>query len=560
MGSNSSKLKQGLQSAKKDFSIALFFSFFINILMLVSPLFMLQAYDRVLPSRSELTLVMLLLIAISLLIIMAVLDIVRTKLLAKSASKIDSQLSPSVFHAALRLTNSKPTTDASIYLQDVNGIKQFLSGGPICAFFDSPWVPIFILFNFVIHPLLGTISLLGAVFIFLIAFINEKQTRAPTEKSQHTLSYAKKIASQGFTQQETVLSMGMKNTLEKQWASIYQKGSLLQSKTSIQSGSYMAASKAFRLILQTLILAAGCWLAIDQLITPGAMIAASIIMGRALAPVEQAISGWRQFIKARESYQRIQQLLDAYPDPEKRITHEKPSGKLQLNKVIVVAPSSETIVLKGVSFQLEPGESLAVLGQSGSGKSTLARSIVNIWPTRSGNITLDGIELSHWNPEQLGDYIGFMSQDAQFLSGTVAQNIARFNDCEDIEVISAAKLAGVHDLISSLPEGYDTPLDTSASVLSSGQKQLIGFARAVFRKPSLIVLDEPNSHLDSNGDKILAHLLENLKQEKITTIIISHKHDILKHMDKVLIMKQGQVSTFGPISQVFQAQNITGNK
>ena len=558
MKKETNTLKLAFKKVKSDFSVGLVFSFFINLLMLVSPLFMLQAYDRVLPSRSELTLLMLLLIAVVLLITMTLLEIVRANLLTRTASKIDIMLSQSVFRSSLKLSNMKPGSDAGGYLQDVNNIKQFVSGGPIFAFFDSPWVPIFIFFNFIIHPLLGAISLVGAIVIFSLALLNEKRTRAPTEQSQKTLAGAQKIANQTISQHETISAMGMAESMESRWKLIQRKGSLQQSKASLQSGMYTASSKSFRLILQTLILAAGCWLAIHQLISPGGMIAASIIMGRALAPVEQAISGWRQFIKARESYHHIGQLLTAFPEDEQRIEHPRPLGMLSVDKLIVVPPSAEKPVIKGVTFRLEAGDCLAVLGNSGSGKSSLTRALVGVWEPRSGAVMIDNIDLRQWNKDQLGDYIGFHSQNTQFLSGSVAQNIARFKEYDDTEVIEAAKFAGVHELILSLPKGYDTQLDPNDCILSAGQKQLVGLARAVFRKPAFIVLDEPNAHLDNLGDKILGELLQKLKQEKITTVIASHKQDILRWVDKILILKQGQLATFGPRSLVLQGNTSSG--
>lgn len=552
MDSKQRPIKKQFYSIKPELASGLGFSFFINILMLVSPIFMLQAYDRVLPSRSELTLLMLLLLAIILLVVLGILDSTRHRLMSRAASKLDQPLSGAVLQSVLELNRHQPSPNSTSYLQDVQSIKQFIGGHPICCFFDAPWVPIFILCNYIIHPLLGTITLMASITIFLIAYLNERKTRLPTEKAQQQFAAAQQYAGQGISQLETLDALGMTKQLESNWSQLNSKANVLSNTATSQAGIFQASTKAFRLILQTLILAAGCWLAINQEITAGAMIAASIIMGRALAPVEQAIGSWRIFIKARESFRRIDQLLYAFPASREQFEHQDPEGLLEADKLIIYPPESQKAIIKGVSFKLEPGERLMIAGASGCGKTTLARALAGIWHPRSGSVKLDGIDLRQWSREQLGKNIGYLAQQIEFMPGTVAQNIARFTDYEDHEVIEAAKLAGVYERIIQFEDGFQTQLDPKGSSLSSGQKQLVGLARALFRKPCLLILDEPNAHLDRQGDASFNAMLDRMADHKITTIVISHKDHVLRHVDKFLEIKFGQVAQFGPVKELFK--------
>lgn len=550
MDSEVAKLSLFTKKIKRELKTGLFFSFFINILMLVSPIFMLQAYDRVLPSRSELTLLMLLLLAIALLVIMGVLDSLRHRLMAKSGSILDQVLAPPVFRSIVELNRTGPAANGAQYLNELSHLKQFVAGTPICVFFDAPWVPLFIACNYLIHPLLGTITLFGALTIFFIAFVNERVSRKPTEDAQQFATRAQQYADQGLAQIDTVQAMGMTKALENKWLGLRAKSNDYSDKSNIQAGLFTASTKAYRLSLQTGILAAGCWLAIEQAITPGAMIAASIIMGRALAPVEQAIGTWRVFVKARTAYKRLDQLLIGFPQSTQRITHTRPRGEVLADKLIILAPNSKKPILKGLSFKLPAGASLMIGGSSGTGKSTLLRALAGIWRPHSGNIKIDGIDISQWNNEDLGQYIGFMSQSVDFLPGTVRDNIARFQNCTDQDVLNAAQFAGVHELITSLQQGYDTILDTNGSILSSGQKQLVGLARAVFKKPSLVILDEPNAHLDRQGNKLFEHILYKLKKSGTTTIVVSHKESVIAHVDYYMEIKMGQTALFASSSEL----------
>lgn len=543
-------LQRALKAARSTFATVGVFSLFINLLMLTAPLYMLQIYDRVLSSKSESTLVMLTIVAGGLLLVLGLLEVVRSRVLVRVGTKLDQQLSNRVFSAIFSYNLKKAGQGSSQSLRDLDTLRQFLTGSGLNAFFDAPWTPLFIAVIFLFHPLLGFVALGGAIAIFILALLNELITRKPLSEANQENVQANKFADASLRNSEVLAAMGMTPGLRQRWADRHENTLALQAVASDRAGTITATSKAFRLMLQVAILGTGAYLAIQQIITPGVMIAASIIMARALAPVEQAIGSWRQFIGARSAYGRLQELLAAIPEQEERMPLPAPEGRLETEKVVATPPGSKQVVLKGVSFALEPGESLGIIGPSAAGKSSLARLLIGVWPPASGHVRLDGADIYDWDHTELGPYLGYLPQDVELFDGTVSENIARFQEPDPDKVVAAAKKADVHEIILGLPDGYDTLIGNDGASLSGGQRQRVGLARALYGDPRLIVLDEPNANLDSAGETALRQALDTLKAEGRTTVVISHKPSLLSVVDKMLVLKNGQAEQFGERQEV----------
>ena len=527
------------------------FSFFINLLMLTAPLYMLQVYDRVLASRSSSTLVALTVIAGGMLLIMGVLELIRSRILVRIGSKLDAQLNDRIFSAIFAQSVQDPRGQRGQALRDLDALRQFLTGTGPFALFDAPWVPIYLLVVFLFHPVLGFVALTGSVLLFSIALLNEILTRRPLQQANREVAAAHAFADTSLRNAEALEAMGMLTGILGRWQGQHQKGLALQVVASDRAGALTAASKAIRMFMQVAILGVGAALAIEQIITPGTMIAASIIMGRALAPVEQAIGNWRSFIAARSSYQRLSNLLQENPAETIRTKLPAPRGVVSVERVVAVPPGSKEPVLKDISFQLSAGDSLAVIGPSAAGKSTLARLLVGVWRPASGAVRLDGAELHTWLKEDLGPHIGYLPQDVELFEGTAAENIARFEEDPDPEqIVLAAKRAGVHDMILRFKEGYDTQIGIGGSVLSGGQRQRIGLARAIYGEPALVVLDEPNSNLDAAGDQALTGAIVDLKQRGKTVVVMAHRPSAIAGVDKILMLGDGRVQAFGPKEEV----------
>ena len=452
-----------------------------------------------------------------------------------------------IFRRSLRVRSG----ERSQSLRDLDGLRQFLTGPGPFAFFDAPWVPLYLLVVFLFHPMLGLIALVGAVVLFTIALANELLTRKPLQQANAEVLGAYAFAETSLRNAEVLESMGMLGGIQKRWAARHLNGLALQTTASDRAGTLTSSSKSVRMFLQVAILGVGAWLAIQQIITPGVMIAASIIMGRALAPVEQAIGHWRQFVGARSAYRRLDALLRESPIQIGHVTLPEPKGYLSVEQMTAVPPGAARPVLEDVAFRLEPGEALGVIGPSASGKSTLARLLVGVWPPSAGAVRLDGVELHAWESVELGPYIGYLPQDVELFSGTVAENIARFAEEPDPEqVVQAAKRAGVHEMVLQLSDGYDTQIGENGGVLSGGQRQRIGLARALFGKPALVVLDEPNSNLDAAGDQALAEAILGLKAQKTTVVVMAHRPSAIAAVDKLLMLRDGKVQAFGPKEEV----------
>lgn len=546
-----SEVGAAMMASRGAFFMTGVFSFFINLLMLTAPLYMLQVYDRVLASRSEATLMALTVLAGGMLLVMGLLDLIRSRVLVRVGTRLDDLLNPRVFSAIFQRSLRIRRGERSQPLRDLDSLRQFLTGPGPFAFFDAPWVPLYLLVVFLFHPLLGLIALGGAVVLFAIALANELLTRKPLQQANAEVLAAYAFAETSLRNAEVLEAMGMLGGIQKRWVARHQDGLALQTTASDRAGTLTSSSKAIRMFLQVAILGVGAWLAIQQIITPGIMIAASIIMGRALAPIEQAIGHWRQFVGARSAYRRLDTLLKESPLQAGHLTLPEPKGYLSVEQVVAVPPGAARPVLKGIAFRLEPGEALGVIGPSAAGKSTLARLLVGVWPPSAGAVRLDGAELHAWNRVELGPHIGYLPQDVELFTGTVAENIGRFADEPDSEqVVQAAKRAGVHEMVLQLSDGYDTQIGENGSVLSGGQRQRIGLARALYGKPVLVVLDEPNSNLDAAGDQALTDAILGLKSQNATVVVMAHRPSAISAVDKLLMLRDGKIEAFGPKEEV----------
>jgi PrtD family type I secretion system ABC transporter len=544
------------------FGATILFSFFSNILMFVGPLYMLQVYDRVLASRNELTLIMISAIAIALLVTYGLLEFIRSKLLVRAGLQFDDMLANPAFNRVIRNQLANPNGGAQVTLQDVDKVREFMTGQGILAFFDAPWVPLFLALCFAFHPWLGIVATVGAVIIFILAITNEFATRDLLQEAGAANQGASHFVSTTMQNAEVIRAMGMEKQLAKRWLKQHDNVLETQAKASGRAGAVMASTKFVRMSLQIAILGTGAYLAILQEISPGIMIAASIVMGRALAPVEQAVGQWKQFVGARQAHKRLTQIFGALGDEEERIQLPTPKGSISVQGLIATAPGGKPgmsggrpALLKGVSFSINQGEVLAVIGPSGSGKSTLVRHLVGAMQPQAGTVRLDGTELHHWDSDQLGSHMGYMPQDVKLFRGSVAENISRFvDDPSDEEVVAAAQLSGAHEMVQTLGEGYDTDVGDGGQSLSGGQRQRVGLARAVFRNPNVIILDEPNSNLDSVGEQALGACIQEMKKRGKTVILVTHKANLLSLSDKTLMLVNGQVEKFGLTREMFAQQ------
>jgi len=548
--------KNALQLAYGRFRATLLttlvFSFFINLLMFVGPLYMLQIYDRVLSSRNETTLIMLSIIAIGMLACYGLLEFVRTRLLVRAGMQFDEVIASPVFHRVVTQKTASPGSRSEISLSDIDKVREFMTGQGILAFFDAPWVPLFLALCFAFHPWLGFVATAGALVIFALAIANEFATRNTLQEAGQAAQGASHFVNTTMQNAEVIRALGMEKQLTKRWLKQHDNMLSHQAKASDRGGLIVATSKFVRMGLQVGILGVGAYLAIQQLISPGIMIAASIVMGRALAPVEQAVGQWKQFVAARSAHARLKELFTRVDDEAERIELPDPKGQLIVDKLFATVPGTREALLRGVGFAVKPGEVLAVIGPSGSGKSTLLRHLVGASVPAGGVVRLDGTEMHHWDPEQLGRHLGYLPQDVRLFAGSIAENISRMEeDPKDADIVAAATLSGAHEMIQSLSGGYETNVGDGGMFLSGGQRQRVGLARAVYRFPSLVVLDEPNSNLDGLGEKALTICIQELKKKGATVILVTHKTNLLALSDKVLMLVNGRVEKFGPTKEVF---------
>ncbi len=538
--------------SKRAFLATGLFSFIINLLMLAGPLFMLQVYDRVMTSGSIPTLVALSVMTAGLYVIIGLLELCRSRIVTRIGLEVDGRISNRVFQAATQqslLNQGKP----SPALRELDQVRQFLaSNGPL-TFFDAPWTPIYLLVVFMLHWTLGIAATVGAIILMCIAWASELRSRGPMTEASRAAAKSLELAESGQRNSEALTAMGMMGDYCQRWQTANQATLAWQTLAADRLGSMTALSKSLRLLLQSMMLAIGALLAISGDISAGSIVAATIIFGRALAPVEQAIAHWRNFLKTRESFAQLEDLLKAIPAQPPVTQLPPPAGHLTVSGLRVSAPESRKLILAGVSFEIRPGQMLAVIGPSASGKSTLARAIVGLWPPAAGTIKIDGARLNQWDRQALGEYIGYLPQNVDLFSGTVKDNIARFREnVRDDDVITAAKRAHAHELILGLPNGYDTELGTHGTYLSGGQRQRIALARALFGDPAVVVLDEPNANLDRSGDEALSAAIDGMRERQQAVVLVSHRVQAIGKADLLLYIDKGLQRAFGPRDDVMK--------
>jgi PrtD family type I secretion system ABC transporter len=541
----------GFAACRRAFIAVALFSGVINILMLTGPFFMLQVYDRVLASRSVPTLVVLLGLVCLLFAFQAVLDIIRARLLTRIGERFDGVVRPLIFRMIARPEGRSARSDGLQPLRDLDSVRGFLGSAGPAAIFDVPWVPVYLAIVFALHPMLGLASLAGALILCIFAAVIELSGRKPSRAIAERTAHRNAVAETARLHGDYLGVMGMLPRFERRFVSTHDDMVAANRSGSDVAGGLGALSRVFRMLLQSLILGLGAWLVIQEQMTAGVMIAASIIASRALAPIEAAVAHWRPYLASRQAYRRLTELGAAIATENERHLLPAPRRDLQASAMAVRPPGVERPVFQGAQFTLKAGDALAVIGPSGSGKSSFARGLVGLWPTNRGGVRLDGATLDQWRPEDLGPHIGYLAQDVDLYDGTVAENIARFTEGgSPDEVLLAARRAGVHDLIVKLPAGYDTQVGPSGLALSGGQRQRIALARALYRLPFLIVLDEPNSNLDAEGETALARAIRQCREAGSIVVVISHRPSVLAAVDQVMVVAEGRVTTFGPKDEV----------
>ncbi|MCC6073471.1 type I secretion system permease/ATPase [Massilia sp. GCM10020059] len=547
------EIEQVLLTFKNTFWTVGAFSAVTNLLMLVPSLYMLQVYDRVLASQNELTLLMLTILMLGAYMLLAGLELIRSFVLVRVGAKFDMQLNKRVYTAAFEQNLKQAGGNAGQALQDLTSVRQFLTGNALFAFFDAPWFPIYLIVIFFFEPSLGFFALGGTIVLVALAYINERVSHKPLAEANTMAISASNLATNNLRNAEVIESMGMLPNLIGRWFKMHSKFLHLQADASQKAGTVAAITKFVQVSLQSLVLGFGALLVLEGKISAGMMIASSILVGRALQPVQQVIGVWKSFSTTRSAYERLTALLEANPAREAGMPLPKPAGALSVEAVTAAPPGSTVPVVKNLSFAIAPGDVLGIIGPSGSGKSTLARLLVGVWPAMIGKVRLDGADIYHWNKGELGPNIGYLPQDIELFGGTISENIARFGDIDAEKVVLAAKRAGVHDMILHLPNGYDTRLGDGGAGLSGGQKQRLGLARAMYGDPSVIVLDEPNSNLDDAGEAALVQGVRDLRERGKTIVLITHRTSAIGITNKLLLMRDGGAQMFGPTTQVLAA-------
>jgi ATP-binding cassette subfamily C exporter for protease/lipase len=549
------ELSDALVALRRVFTVIGGFSLAINLLLLTPSLYMLQTYDRVLTSRNEGTLLVLTLLLFGLLALEASLEFIRSQVLARVAAALDLQLDGRVFDAMVNTALRGQARGAQI-LGDLTHIRQFIAGKGLLAFFDIPWLPIYLLVVFLLNPWLGLFGLISAIILIGLAAYNEHAIGELLVQSGKLASLASQAADGSVRNAELIDALGMRGAMRRRWLSIQNEYLGAQGEANERGARIGGIVRFARTALQSVILGLGAYLVLQNQLTPGGMIAASILLGRALAPVDLAIAHWRGVVAAREAFARLNELLRAHPATKSLVTLPRPDGRVQVEHLVVAAPGKRDPILKGISFEVNPGQAIAIVGPSAAGKSTLARALVGVWTPLSGSVRLDGAEVATWEREDLGPALGYLPQDIELFPGSIAENIARFGLLDSTQVVEAARRAGVHELILHLPQGYETRIGTSdpaSIVLSGGQRQRIALARALYGDPVLVVLDEPNANLDEAGDAALINALRDLKARKRTVFIVTHRANLLTQTDAILVLTDGRIQTIGPSADIIQA-------
>ncbi len=530
------------------------FSFFVNMLMLTGPIYMLQVYDRVLGSRSEATLVALSLVVVFLYAMMGLLDYTRGRVMGRVGARFQHRLDRRVFEAVMRKSALVQDEKTATGLRDLESVQKLMTSPVLMAIFDIPWTPFFLVGIMIFHPWLGYLGIAGGAVLIVVAIFNQVSSRQPLAKANQAVFQAESISSHIRTEAEMIRALGMTGASFDRWQIARGEALKQQLKSSDLSGGFTASTKTFRMLLQSAMLGLGAYLVLQNELSAGAMIAGSILLGRALAPVELAIGQWALVQRAQKGWDNLADLLGEVPPEPARTPLPRPKAKLEAQALTVIPPGEQQAALRAVSFEIPPGSAVGVIGPSGAGKSTLARAITGVWRPAGGKIRLDGASLENYEPDILGQHIGYLPQRVQLFDGTIAENIARLSSTADPEkIVAAAKKAAAHDMILKLPDGYDTRVSSAGGRLSGGQIQRIGLARAMYGDPVLLVLDEPNSNLDNHGSEALNAAIRSYKAEGHTVLIMAHRPAAIKECDLLLVLEGGAKRAFGPKEDVLRA-------
>lgn len=544
---NQSKIESvqdALLICRRSFLAVAVFSFFINVLMLTPMFYMINVYDKAVATGSIPTLVSLVVVAAFLYLVMGVLEWVRSKVLVHVGTRLDILLAPRIydlcFDSQSGQAGSAPT--GSQPLSELNALRQFMSGPSAAVVFDLPWTPVFVLLMFFFHPLLALVAIICIGIMATIALANQRATTAALQDANQKASHITQQNQRNLRNAEVVAAMGMMKAFTTKWRK--QQDSMLdvQESASSTASGYSAVIKTLSLAMQSAAITTGAVLAMAQEITPGVIIGAALLLGKTLQPIQQAVSGWKGFVDARDQYRRLNDLLQRFPPRQEKMDLPDILGKIAITDAEVAPPGSTEPILKGVSLEIDPGKTVMVVGSSGAGKSTLVRAILGLWPTLSGSVRIDGAEAHYYDREKIGRQIGYLPQGIELFDGSVAENIARFSSLESDAVILAAKDAGVHEFILSLPEGYDSVLGAGGVGLSPGQQQRLALARALYKRPKLLIMDEPNSNLDQAGEKALNHAISLMKTTGSTIVLVSHRQTVVPLVDEIVVIKDGKIA------------------
>ncbi len=543
-----SELGRSLLTFKREFVWVGVFSFFANLLMLAPTLYMLQVFDRVMLSQNEFTLISLTLITTFFFAIMSFSEWVRSRLLVRAGVRFDEYLNSRVFSASFDAQLNQVGLNSLQAFTDLTNLRQFLTGNGVFAIFDTPWTPVYIVVLFLMHPVLGWASIFFVLLLAFMAWYSNKLTAAGNEKANQTQMKTSSYLMGKLRHSETVEALGMIDHLRRHWSVLYHDQ--LSSTVDAQHLQHQvqAVIKFVQYSQQSLILALGALLAIQGEISVGAMVASNALVSNALRPISVLVSTWKQFADAKASYNRLEKLLDDHPERTATWVNHAVEGQITLENLVATAKGRKNPILKGLSLRFKASEVVAIVGPSGAGKSTLVRCLIGIWPDMSGKVLLDGHSIDEWSREELGSYIGYLPQDIELFEGTIAENIGRFGRVNSEKVIEAAMRTGIHDMILRFPKGYDTPMGEAGGLLSGGQRQRVGLARAIYNNPRLVVLDEPNANLDDVGEASLIRTVKDLRDSGCTVFMVVHQRNLLSVADRVLVMKDGEISQFGTLA------------
>lgn len=552
---NNSELKESLLLLKPFVRRALFFSLFTNLLVMAPTVYMLEVYDRVVNSRSTMTLAMLTLLVIGVYVLLELFEWVRAEILHHASLGFDARMNGRVFDAMFEANLRRIHGVSSQVINDLKTLREFIGSPAVLAVMDVPLSMLYIVVIFMISPVMGYVSIVGALLQVGLAYLTERNTQPPLTSANRSAIAAQNYANGSLRNAQVIEAMGMLKHIHGRWMKKQKEFLVQQAIASDQAGANMAVSKFVQMTQSSLLLGVGCWLIINGQFPGGAgmMLVASILGGRALAPISQVIGMWKQVVNARDAYGRLDKLLQNIPVREQGMSLPPPKGMLSVEAVMAGAPGSPAAIIRGASFVVPAGEVVAIVGPSASGKSTLARLMVGVWPTATGKVRLDGVDVFPWNKSELGPYIGYLPQGVELFDGTLGENIARFGEVDMAKVEAAAKAVGVHEVIMALPQGYDTCIGDDGCFLSGGQRQRVGLARAIYGNPRFVVLDEPNSSLDEAGEMALVQTLRALKAQGTTIVVITHRTSVLAAVDRMLVLRDGQVQAYGPRDEVLAA-------